>query len=392
LDEINQPPIITSLGQGSMVEVWVWEDIQKVWDVDAEDPDGDQLTYSIAGGVDADFFVVDPSTGLVTFKQLMNANTPYDADLDNRYEVTIAVSDGIHTAFQPLIGRVQDIDAPVFTSNGGGETASLTLAEGSQYVTTASAYDPDGTTVTYGLWSGADGESFTIDANTGVLSFNVPADYEAPNDLSGFDNVYTVYVTAWSGNLGQVQELTITVGDLLDTNVIQGSANDDVFDVTGSSKGLANSTAGADSIFGGAGNDTLRGGGGNDDLHGGDGKDILTGGAGVDQLWGGAGADRFLFQDSANSSAANPDRVMDFNDGDGDKIILNSMDANALVNGNQRFNWIGAEAFSGHAGELHYEGTSNGILISGDTNGDGQSDFAILMAGYGSFDPNWITL
>ena len=49
--------------------------------------------------------------------------------------------------------------------------------------------------------------------------------------------------------------------------------------------------AGDDKLYGGQGDDTLNGGEGNDVLRGGTGRDTLDGGAGDDQLFGGANAD-----------------------------------------------------------------------------------------------------
>ena len=57
----------------------------------------------------------------------------------------------------------------------------------------------------------------------------------------------------------------------------------------------------------------------------------------------------------------------------GDTIDLSRIDASAAANGDQAFAYIGAKAFSGTAGELHYV---KGVL-SGDIDGDGRADFSI---------------
>ncbi len=49
------------------------------------------------------------------------------------------------------------------------------------------------------------------------------------------------------------------------------------------------------------------------------------------------------------------------------------IDANTGVSGDQAFHFVGAAAFSGHAGELRFEGG----VVSGDVNGDGHADFEI---------------
>lgn len=115
---------------------------------------------------------------------------------------------------------------------------------------------------------------------------------------------------------------------------INGNAGDDT----------AHGNAGDDWVVGGKGNDQLSGDGGNDivwgnlnndSLEGGDGNDQLRGGQGDDVLDGGAGDD-FLSGDRGNdtitggggsdifhgSQDAGIDRVMDFNFGQGDRVLL----------------------------------------------------------------------
>ncbi|MCA1247773.1 DUF4214 domain-containing protein, partial [Massilia sp. MS-15] len=60
--------------------------------------------------------------------------------------------------------------APVITSNGGGDSASIDIVEGHKAVTTVKAADTDaGDTLSYSI-SGADAALFTIDAASGALS------------------------------------------------------------------------------------------------------------------------------------------------------------------------------------------------------------------------------
>ena len=74
---------------------------------------------------------------------------------------------------------------------------------------------------------------------------------------------------------------------------------------------------GADTCDGGAGNDLVRGGQGDDSLAGGAGNDWLSGDRGADTVSGGAGADIFHA-----FSGAGLDRVLDFQLGDGDRVLL----------------------------------------------------------------------
>lgn len=133
---------------------------------------------------------------------------------------------------------------------------------------------------------------------------------------------------------------------------------------------------GADTLAGNAGKDALRGNGGNDILSGGEGRDWLTGGAGSDKLSGGAGRDTFIFMDTSDSPAGKSrDIITDFDSAD--RINLAAIDANEGRGGDQSFSFIGDDAFTKKAGQLHLV---HGIL-SGDTDGDGKADFSIAVRG-----------
>ena len=133
---------------------------------------------------------------------------------------------------------------------------------------------------------------------------------------------------------------------------------------------------GADISRGGAGNDVLKSGGGRDDLLGGRGRDQLFGGLGADHLTGGQGMDVFVFRTAAEAGkGAARDTIVDFAHGI-DKIDISAIDANTNRAGNQGFDFIGHDAFSSTAGEIHLK---NGI-VSGDRDDDGSADFSIGIA------------
>lgn len=94
-------------------------------------------------------------------------------------------------------------------------------------------------------------------------------------------------------------------------------------DINGTGNHLDNliiGNEGKNELRGGRGNDRLIGGAGEDTLVGGEGNDTLTGGAGPDKLTGGQGADRFYF----TAPTDGVDRIMDFSNHQGDKILLSS--------------------------------------------------------------------
>ncbi len=58
---------------------------------------------------------------------------------------------------------------------------------------------------------------------------------------------------------------------------------------------------------------------------------------------------------------------------------MSPIDANSELAGNQAFKFIGSAAFSDKAGELRYALSGSNTYIQGDVNGDGTTDFAVLL-------------
>ncbi|RZI81348.1 MAG: DUF4347 domain-containing protein, partial [Rubrivivax sp.] len=99
--------------------------------------------------------------------------------------------------------------APVISSNGGGSSASINVAENSTAVTTVVATDANGDALTYSI-SGTDAARFSINSSTGVLTFTAAPDYETPTD-SGANNVYDLVVTVSDGVMTDTQAIAVTV-------------------------------------------------------------------------------------------------------------------------------------------------------------------------------------
>jgi hypothetical protein len=90
---------------------------------------------------------------------------------------------------------------PLITSDGGGDTASRSVAENQTAVTTVTATDPDSSSLLYSIQGGADAARFSIGSASGVLTFRTAPDFEAPAD-SGGNNVYDVNVNVSDGQGG----------------------------------------------------------------------------------------------------------------------------------------------------------------------------------------------
>ena len=157
----------------------------------ATDADGDALVYSLSG-TDAALFAIDTDTGEVSFITAPDFEMPGDADRDNVYDITVTASDGTNRTDHNVAITVTDNNIPVFTSPA---TANAQENQTAAYM--AAATDDDGDPLVYSL-SGTDAALFTINANTGEVSFRAAPDFEAPGDDGG-DNVYDITVTASDG-------------------------------------------------------------------------------------------------------------------------------------------------------------------------------------------------
>ncbi|OQX12483.1 MAG: hypothetical protein BWK73_14855 [Thiothrix lacustris] len=211
----NTAPQITSNGGGTSAALNLDENITAVTKVTATDPEGDYITFDIAGGVDADLFKITASTGRLSFIKAPDYEKPQDANRDNSYEVEVRSSDSELSDTQMLrvqILNVQEGKPPVITSNGGKATATISVPENQQAVTTVTATDADKDAVTYRLSTGADDGLFQINTNSGKLAFIKMPDYEAPKDANQ-DNIYILTVIATDGVFETTQLLFITVTD-----------------------------------------------------------------------------------------------------------------------------------------------------------------------------------
>lgn len=199
----------------------------------------------------------------------------------------------------------------------------------------------------------------------------------AGNDRYLVDSGDTVVEPAGGGNdiVYARSSFVLTAGAEVELLAAVSASATDPIDLTGNE---LNNT-----IQGNAGPNVLLGSGGPDYLTGLDGNDTIDGGAGSDILLGSAGADFFRFSEVSHSVPAAPDRINDFVTAV-DKIDLVRVDANTLSSSDQAFTFIGANPFSGTAGELRAAQQADGRFeVQGDTNGDRVADFAVVVAAGG---------
>ncbi|QNN64477.1 hypothetical protein H9L12_09115 [Sphingomonas rhizophila] len=192
-------------------------------------------------------------------------------------------------------------------------------------------------------------------------------DYAYENGGEGYDTVVASINHQLRANIEQL--------------VLDGTA-----DLRGYGNGLDNmivGNSGANLLYGRDGSDTINGNSGNDIIYGEVGDDTLFGGSGLDRLYGGSGADTFGFADGdfAGMSSGTADRIHDFSQAEGDRISLEQVDANPMLDADQAFTFVGTAAFSGVAGELRYQQIVGNTYVQGDMDGDGVADFWIRVDG-----------
>ncbi|WP_273829677.1 beta strand repeat-containing protein, partial [Pseudomonas sp. SBT1-2] len=225
----NDLPTITSNGGGTTASINLEENTAAVTTVAATDADlpAQILSYSIVGGADAAKFSIVTSTGALSFISAPNFEAPTDSGTNNVYDVIVRASDGTLFDDQAIVVTVTGVNdnSPVITSNGGGATASVNVAENTTAVTTVVASDADlpAQTLSYSILNtaGTDFSKFSI-SSSGVLTFNSAPDYENAQDIGGTDgdNAYVVGIQVADDNGGtDTQTLTVNVQNVVETPV-----------------------------------------------------------------------------------------------------------------------------------------------------------------------------
>lgn len=204
------------------------------------------------------------------------------------------------------------------------------------------------------------------------------SDFTGATNATGSTTQANTVSSSTSYTLVEPEQNLILTG----TSGISGTGNSLDNKITGNDAGnTLSGNSGGDSIDGAGGNDYINGGYGSDTLVGGAGNDELVGNWGPDTLTGGTGSDTFTVWSVEHSAPGKTDTITDFSSLQGDKVNLNTIDANSTVSSNQNFTFIGSNAFGKQAGEVRYVGTTSGVEVQADVNGDGVSDMSVSLTG-----------
>ncbi|MDI6794993.1 MAG: Ig-like domain-containing protein, partial [bacterium] len=192
VNNINRCPILAEIGnrlvnEGSSLTI----------NLAASDPDNDPLIFSTAA-LPAGATFIDNGDSTATFSWTPN----YDDS--GSYEVTFKVSDGACPDQDGIIITVGNLNRPPVLD----PIADIRVNEGEIVTITPTASDLDGDTLTfsYSAWMSTD--TYTTNYNDA--------------------GAHTVIVTVSDGDLSDSQEVTVTVIDVLSTNMTRPNPGDRV--------------------------------------------------------------------------------------------------------------------------------------------------------------------
>ncbi len=186
-----------SVSQNSLTDVTV----AKVEIVSSGDSSITSMTLT---GEGSDLFEI-LKDGTVTLKKALTKTA------GSTYDLTVSATNeaGSTTAALKINVTEPDLTPPTFTTAN-----SVTVNENEVDVLDIEATDSG--FVTYSLLDSEDSDKFSINAQSGQLSFKTPVDFENPLD-SDANNIYKVRVSAKDSVLNEAtQDITVTVNNIFD--------------------------------------------------------------------------------------------------------------------------------------------------------------------------------
>ncbi len=178
------------------------------------DPEGGPLNFIITGGIDSSKFTIDAVSGDLSFKVPPDFENPTDSNIDNFYDVAITVIDN-ETLSDTKVFTISVTDVvnegttpPVILQ------AFISVPENTTAVATPVAVsNPDGKTITFSITGGIDASKFTIDANSGDLSFIDAPDFENPTDTDANNSYHVIITIVDNDGFTDSEAFAITVTD-----------------------------------------------------------------------------------------------------------------------------------------------------------------------------------
>ena len=207
----NQPPAFTSFNKAESAEIEIKENRNYVASFSATDPDKQTLTYVLKKEKDYQIFSLSTATGLLTFDNPPDFETPKDFNGNNQYDISVLVSDGLAIDQQNLKVTILD------DVNEDSDEDGLNDKRENQIGTDPNKKDTDGD-------GHSDGEE--VKQKTKPLD---PNDY--PGVIRGFDFSKLKMITENDNHQGQTSQVEF--------QAVRGTSYYFAVDGTKSNRGVA---------------------------------------------------------------------------------------------------------------------------------------------------------
>ena len=180
--------------------------------MEASDPDGDTLSYTILSGNTVQAFGLESATGILS---VVDSTTALDYETTPVFSLLVQASDGALSDSATVTINLTDVDEDIIITNKAPTIIAsiFSLAENSPIGTivgTMEASDPDGDTLSYTILSGNTVQAFGLESATGILSVvdsTTALDYETTP-------VFSLLVQASDGALSDSAIVTINLTDV----------------------------------------------------------------------------------------------------------------------------------------------------------------------------------
>ena len=221
INQVNDAPLIIDLDPtGFNGQELIWSEntpaatVIKTFSAD-DSEDNKSMDYSSSnfnwslGGNDANQFQLDIN-GKLRFIRSMDYEIPVSSDGDNLYEITIKATDNsVDFSDHNLSIRIaNENDPPEFLSLNGLANAAMVINENETAVFTAvaEARDQNAIEITYSKGAGVDDDLFSVNSQTGEVSFVTAPNFENPDDNNS-DKIYHLEVNASDGLSYSIQKV-----------------------------------------------------------------------------------------------------------------------------------------------------------------------------------------
>ncbi len=198
--DVNEPPVTNGSSASLAEDATIGSTVATVT---ASDPEGDDLTFTIAGGDPGGWFTIDGSGAVTTSAAL-------DHELSPLVSLVIEVGDGANVVAETVTVTVTDVNEPPVLVDPL-DSVSEDVAIGTK-VLTMGTFDPEGAPLSYMITSGDPAKRLAVDG-FGVISTAAKLDFETHGgftltvDVS--DGVFTVTETV-TVNVLDVNEPPVT--------------------------------------------------------------------------------------------------------------------------------------------------------------------------------------